>query len=255
MHLDFHRESSTRLMFGRRIYDEDRTYTQIHSIGYDSLASLLLPKIEAENDNSSDDVEMDYSDSSSTLNGTYGYSSQMDYPFKDSGLTVDFFGSCNGILCLWFHDYEWGDDQEQFFCLWNPATNEYKRISEAPKRYNYRDITLHAFVYDPTAADYKFIIAVSSEDDTNEMRSLVHAYSLASDSWKSFLTPYDFYYLSQKSGVLFNGDLHWLGLLTHSIVSLDIRNEEFNEIQLPLGCGQLYLVGGIRRAPVCTRCR
>ncbi|XP_026388886.1 F-box/kelch-repeat protein At3g06240-like [Papaver somniferum] len=248
MHLDFHRQNSTRLMFGRRIDEEDRNDTQIHSIGYDSLASLLLPKIEAENDindvempvieDNNDDVEMDYSSSSD-------YTRQMDHPFKNSGLTVDLFGSCNGILCIWFHADKWSDDQEQFFCLWNPATNEYKRISEAPKRYNYwgKDITLHALVYDPTADDYKFIIAVSSEDKTNEIRSLVHAYSLASDSWKSFLTPYDFYYFAQQSGVLFNGDLHWLSLGTHySIVSLDIKNEKFKEIEPPLGRLQLSLV-------------
>ncbi|KAI3942869.1 hypothetical protein MKW92_012851, partial [Papaver armeniacum] len=83
MHLDFHRENSTRLMLGS-IVGEDMNDTLIHSVGYDSLASLLLPKIEEENNNINDvetpeikddsnDVEVDYSssseNSSSTLTG------------------------------------------------------------------------------------------------------------------------------------------------------------------------------------------
>ncbi|XP_026384567.1 uncharacterized protein LOC113280126 [Papaver somniferum] len=224
MHLDFHRQNSTCLMFST--YKND-IYI-ICSIGYDLLASLLLPEIEDENDN----VEMGYSlstsseDSSSTLREIDGYVAQKDYPFKDSGLAVDLFGSCNGCVFLWFHDNQ--DDQEQFICLWNPATSEYKKISEAPKRYRHHEIRLHAFFYDPTTDDYKFLIAAPFEDDTNEMNSLVHVYSLASDSWKSFLTPYGF--ISGKtSSILFKGDLHLLaiGQTRYSIVSLDIKNEEF----------------------------
>ncbi|XP_026407567.1 uncharacterized protein LOC113302826 [Papaver somniferum] len=249
MHHDFHRENSTRLMLGS-IVGEDMNDTLIHSVGYDSLASLLLREIEEENNNINDvempeikddsnDVEVDYSssseNSSSTLTGIDGYTSQMDYPFKDSGLPVYLFGSCNGILCLW---YDGRDDQDNFFCLWNPSTNEYKRICEAPKRYSYSDITLYAFVYDPTADDYKFLIA-----ENTEMESLVRLYSLGSDSWRRFLTPYTFV-SPQKSGLLFNGDLHWLALQTHyTIVSLGITNEIFNEIQPPSAGLQLILVG------------
>ncbi|KAI3916487.1 hypothetical protein MKW92_007558 [Papaver armeniacum] len=81
MHLDFHRENNTCLMFGGSEQGND---TQIHSIGYDSLASLLLPEIEYENDNA-----VEEGDSSATLSGVDGYAAQIVSPFKDSGTTVN----------------------------------------------------------------------------------------------------------------------------------------------------------------------
>ncbi|XP_026427993.1 F-box/kelch-repeat protein At3g06240-like isoform X2 [Papaver somniferum] len=245
MHLNFHKQNSNCLI--GVVGQQDNNF-QIHSIGYASLASLLLPEMFIEDE--SDDNVVEEDDSSSTLSEDSalsridGNAAQTDYPFKDLGLTVDLFGSCNGIVCLWFHD----DDREvldDFFCLWNPATNEYKRICEAPGRYRYTDVKLYAFVYDPMVDDYKFMIGVPvfSEQERSEMGSLIHLYSLATDSWKSFPTPCDFD-SAKKPGVLFNGDLHWdASHPNRSIVSLDIRNEEFKAIQPPSGPLELLLVG------------
>ncbi|XP_026384565.1 F-box protein CPR1-like [Papaver somniferum] len=143
---------------------------------------------------------------SSKLSGIDGYAAQMDYPFKELGLM---------------------------------------RIPEVPQRYSYSVVKQYAFVYDPMADDYKFMIAVSSEKET----SLVHVYSLVSDSWKSFLVPYIFILSYQKSGVLFNGDLHWLAFCQskHCIVSLDVGNEKFKEIQPPSECLKLILVGVLEK--------
>ncbi|KAI3901270.1 hypothetical protein MKW92_040990 [Papaver armeniacum] len=236
MHLNFHKQNSNSLIGGVRQRENN---FQIQSIGYDSLASLLLPEMFIEDESAEEDDSSSKLREDSALSVTDGYAAQMDYPFKDLGLTVDLFGSCNGIVCLWFQD----DDLEQFFCLWNPATNEYKRICEAPERYSYTDIKLYAFVYDSMADDYKFMIGVSSEEQTSEMSCLIHLYSLATDSWKSFPTPCDFT-SAKKSGVLFNGDLHWDAFHPNRlIVSLDIRNEEFKAIEPPSGPLELLLVG------------
>ncbi|XP_026377070.1 F-box protein CPR1-like isoform X1 [Papaver somniferum] len=233
MHLNFHRENSTSLMLGGK--QEDKSDV-IYSIGYHSLASSLLTQIEDNNKNndvedSNTSVEMDPVNLSGIV--------RMDYPFKYLGLTVDLFGSCNGLVCLWFHD-DYCDDSQQFFCLWNPATKEYKKISQAPNRFTYFHIKLYALVYDLSAKDYKFVIVVHSETS-----SLVHVYSLASDSWTTILTtPFKFPFV-RKSGVLVNGELHWLAMVRNEycIASLDISNKIFKEILLPSETLELITMG------------
>ncbi|KAI3954982.1 hypothetical protein MKW98_004985 [Papaver atlanticum] len=95
MHLNFHKQNSNCLI---GVVGQQENIFQIHSIGYESLASVLLPKMFIEDESTEEDDSSSTLTEDSALSGIDGYAAQMDYPFKDLGLTVDLFGSCNGII-------------------------------------------------------------------------------------------------------------------------------------------------------------
>ncbi|XP_026434338.1 F-box/kelch-repeat protein At3g06240-like [Papaver somniferum] len=128
---------------------------------------------------------------------------EMDYPFKSSDIAVKLVCSCNGLVLLWYDDYP---DSKEFFCLWNPATHEYKVIHESPNEFLMEDGGMQAFKYDYKIDDYKLVKVVHQHGDK-------FPFNLASD-------------------VLVNGALHWV-LAKWVIVSLNISDERFEVIQLP----------------------
>ncbi|XP_026433855.1 F-box protein CPR1-like [Papaver somniferum] len=118
-------------------------------------------------------------------------------------------------------------------CLWNPATREYKKLPESPIGFNRGNVCIHGFGYDHKTDDYKLAIGVEAPGSKDT--TLVQVYSLASNLWKTEKTiPYLFCYM-HISGVLVNGNLHWLALGQYNflLLSLDISGENFEEMQLP----------------------
>ncbi|XP_026379956.1 F-box protein CPR1-like [Papaver somniferum] len=120
---------------------------------------------------------------------------EMDHPFKSLNYGVDFLYS---IVWIWLSEND--DDDRDHFCFWNPATREYKEIPSHKR-----------------------------------------VYMLESNSWKDEQTiPYQFL-LVQNSGVLVNGHLHWLvsgeddflPYYNFLLISLDISDDSFKEMQLP----------------------
>lgn len=90
-----------------------------------------------------------------------------------------------------------------------------------------------AFGYDNKNGDYKLVFGVSF----GETSTGVESYTLGTDSWKSVpIIPYFFYY--RTFGLLVNGSFHWLAGSKRGtlIVSLDISDERFKEIELPIEC-------------------
>ncbi|XP_026383333.1 F-box/kelch-repeat protein At3g06240-like [Papaver somniferum] len=148
---------------------------------------------------------------------------EMDYPFKSSASNIKLVGSYNGLVCIRIDN--------DFYCIWNPVTYEYKRLPETPNVNNYEeeDVETYGLGYDCKTDDYKLVIVV---DDL----SLVEVYTLGSNSWDSIRTvPYRFY---GGSGVLISGALHWLGARRGNpssdlVISFEINSEKFNELQLP----------------------
>ncbi|XP_026377607.1 F-box/kelch-repeat protein At3g06240-like [Papaver somniferum] len=127
---------------------------------------------------------------------------------------------------VWFacyYDYSVGES----FCLWNPATKEYKELPKPPDVDDTFGIWVSGFAYDKNRGDYNVI---------NCYDSIVQVYSLELNSWKIIeisvsLTPQRTFG-SLEAGVFFNEDFHWI----HGdkvVVSLDLINERINEIQLP----------------------
>ncbi|XP_026453944.1 F-box/kelch-repeat protein At3g06240-like [Papaver somniferum] len=178
----------------------------LYSVGHDSLAS---PLYEIQDD-----------------------ADEMDFPFRTLGHDVRLLGSCDGVVCLWLSAY---DGFRDFLCLWNPATKEYKEIPESPIEFDRSDVCLFAFGYDRKNDDYK--LAIGIEADGTKDSSLVQVYTLSSNSWKKsgLIVPYKFLYM-KKSGVLVNGDFHWLAISEDNIflLSLDISEESFEEMSLPM---------------------
>lgn len=139
---------------------------------------------------------------------------EMDQPFKSLDYDVQVFGSCNGVVWLWlFHN---GGD-EDISCLWNPTTGEYKEIAKPPKEF----VGIDAFGYDYKTGDYK--LAMGEESCRSKGCTLLHVYTLSSNSWKPEITiPYVFN--ERRSGVLFNGYLHWFAIAQRNLlVCLDLR--------------------------------
>ncbi|XP_026418369.1 F-box protein At4g22390-like [Papaver somniferum] len=131
-----------------------------------------------------------------------------------------------------------GGKVADFLCVWNPATREYKKIPHSPNSPNaflQGDVCIHGLSYYGKNEDYKFVIGACS--DKSGLTTLVEVFSVRSNSWKTIETPYRFTYDEQKSGVLINGDLHWLAKTEHGvcIVYLDSSSDfpSFKEIQLP----------------------
>lgn len=152
------------------------------------------------------------------------HSVKMDYPFNSMKcrLWVEILGSCDGFLCLWFQVDD--DDGRIFLCLWNPATKEHKQIPKSP--YN-DEFDMVAFGYDAKSDDYKLLTRYCK---------IVQVYSLRLTSWRR-IGDVDFY-ITLEAGELVNGELHWLAEArssSHFVVSLDISEETFKEIQLPKG--------------------
>ncbi|XP_026384130.1 F-box protein CPR1-like [Papaver somniferum] len=147
------------------------------------------------------------------------YAVELDHPLKFLGFSVKLMCCCDGLVCLWFHNRK-----RQFFCLWNPTTREYKILPKS-KIYQVCMVTLG---YDYKSNTYK-VLASSG--------SLFEVYSLGLKSWKSIENvPYEVYACNRPSGVLVNGNLHWLATkkgYSDVLVSLDISNEIFIEIEPP----------------------
>ncbi|XP_026415858.1 F-box/kelch-repeat protein At3g06240-like [Papaver somniferum] len=99
-----------------------------------------------------------------------------DHPFKSSGFKIKLVESCNGLVCLMFYDDVWGSSMvEDIFCVWNPATKEFKKIHSQLS--NSFEICVYAFGYDCQNDDYKlFRLAFGGR---------VSVYTVGSNSWKT----------------------------------------------------------------------
>lgn len=150
---------------------------------------------------------------------------EMDHPFKSLGYdVVQLWGSSNGLICIRVFTFA---GYNNLFCLWNPATREFREIPKPPVKFP--DAKLHAFGYDHKNDDYKVAIGVQ----VIGIGTQVQVYTLASDSWKAGKTvPY--WFSHKTAGVLFNGDFHWLSEDEDKFLlpSMDISDETFKEMQL-----------------------
>ncbi|XP_026450977.1 F-box/kelch-repeat protein At3g06240-like [Papaver somniferum] len=168
---------------------------------------------------------------------------RMDYPCN-SFTCIQLLGSCNGLLCI-----RYGDPDRSIF-FWNPATKEFKILPKS-NHCQYNNIT-HAsgFGYDGKTDDYKLITVEDFGDSY-----LVDVYTLRTDSWRSseLHTPHKFSSIMIETEALANGNLHWICKTRDEynynnldwlgetgdeycydlIISLDISDEKFNELQLP----------------------
>ncbi|XP_026413340.1 uncharacterized protein LOC113309135 isoform X2 [Papaver somniferum] len=93
--------------------------------------------------------------------------------------------------------------------------------------------------------------------DTSELTTSLEIFSLKSNAWETILTPYWSAYGEWKTGVLVNGNLHWLakGECGGCIVYLDISYgmPSFKEIQLPTVQNlEFFSVGVLEEGCLCV---
>ncbi|XP_026451034.1 putative F-box protein At3g16210 [Papaver somniferum] len=137
-----------------------------------------------------------------------------------------FVGSCNGLVCA--------SPPNNFFCLWNPTTNEYKLLPKPPSDLQVR-WGIDGFGYDSNKDDYKVIHIPRM----HIVPSKVFIYSLGSNTWKQIQhIPYMFNHEPDEYGVFCNGALHWLAQsgsdesisVIRVLIALDVTSEITREI-------------------------
>ncbi|XP_026411176.1 F-box/kelch-repeat protein At3g06240-like [Papaver somniferum] len=231
MHLNFspHRNISNNLILGGCSFDA------IYSVSYDSLD--FGPSLCEENE--------------ITL-------SEMWYPYISSRYAVEMLGSCNGLVCLMYNFRSFSGNgngsgfcTKFFFCIWNPATHEYKKVGEPTNKIAFENIGIYDFGCDYKNDDYKLVIGLNS----THTGSVVQVYTLGSDSWGSFITIPYFFYSNRKSGVLVNGNIHWLAEQGRLIVSLDISDERFKVMEVPIELrenGHWFITAAVLEGYLCV---
>ncbi|GAU18407.1 hypothetical protein TSUD_202960 [Trifolium subterraneum] len=149
----------------------------------------------------------------------------------------------NGILCI--YDY----DTHTEVVLWNPATNEYKKVpyslAEFPDENEYStDVSLHGFGYDHDRDDYKIIEHVAYSANWFTPSHVVlpdpfwEIYSLKSNSWRkiNYDMPIRVLLTSDVTDVYLNGVCYWWGETNNKtcLVSFNLCNEVWLTTPSPL---------------------
>ncbi|XP_026388412.1 F-box/kelch-repeat protein At3g06240-like [Papaver somniferum] len=167
---------------------------------------------------------------------------EFDFPFDYWKCYIRIYGCCNGLFCL--------NSDPKLLCIWNPITDEYKKLPETPEEEGPRglvgfvSVPKYGFGYDCKTGDYKVVKILTPGGGKC---SKVWIYTLGMDSWRVLEDiPYLFYLGGGiGSGVFLNGVLHWLAYPQDRvnkpirvILSFDVGEEKFREMQLPIPlCG------------------
>ncbi|XP_026459039.1 F-box/kelch-repeat protein At3g06240-like [Papaver somniferum] len=169
-------------------------------------------------------------------------SAEFDCPFDYWKCYIRIYGCCNGLFCL--------NSDHKLLCIWNPITDEYKKLPEIPDEEGPRgpivfvSVPKYGFGYDYKTGEYKVVKILTPGRGKG---SKVWVYTLGTDSWRVLGDiPYVFYFGGvSRNGVFLNGVLHWLtypqdriNKPIRVILSFDVGEEKFTEMQLPIPlCG------------------
>ncbi|XP_042518377.1 F-box protein CPR1-like [Macadamia integrifolia] len=140
--------------------------------------------------------------------------------------------SCNGLLCL--------SNRDNAF-LWNPSTREVKQLPDCPVKFQSGIYYSWGIGYDPKANEYKVIRIANiykSELHLFPHQTEVMICTLGTDLWRS-LENIPWFIDSRVSAMVVGGVPHWLATkrgscIKQSIISFDVRVEEFREVQWPM---------------------
>lgn len=159
--------------------------------------------------------------------------------FDSFSANLNLLGSYNGVLCLT------GSDGHT--CLWNPSIRKCKVFPdlEIQPLDGYTPELVLGLGFLPQTNDFKMVIMVNYRNDLGTSRDLskVWLYSLSSNSWKMIGGVSSYIFHNSSSHAFVNGAVHWAAALemgedgyTNFILSFDMANEAFWEIQVPNGC-------------------
>ncbi|KAF9602724.1 hypothetical protein IFM89_030612 [Coptis chinensis] len=168
---------------------------------------------------------------------------EVNFPFKSSKTVVDYYGSCNGLVCL---------DVNSNIVIWNPSTKEFKKLPLSCEVFSKRAkgsvaTLLSGFGYDPNLDDYKVVKAMQYSNGNDFVGSEFEVYSLEKDSWRKVDgAPY---YICGGNSLFGFENPHWLAMTgrwtfeSKCIVYFDLVEEKFYEIQHPDCVNNLMKVG------------
>ncbi|KAL3504181.1 hypothetical protein ACH5RR_034022 [Cinchona calisaya] len=145
------------------------------------------------------------------------------------------FGSVNGLISL--HDY--GYQNPDNVCIWNPATRESINIQSAGGVMEYPNVTTYGFGLSLKSGHYKVVRIYQEMDRDIESgrisKSDCHVYTLGNGCWR-YTGRAPFLYSCRTHGVFLNGNLHWLinDPDGHETIScFDLEKESFQPFPAP----------------------
>ncbi|XP_026457314.1 F-box protein At5g07610-like [Papaver somniferum] len=124
--------------------------------------------------------------------------------------------SCNGLLCC-SHSVKNSRHKPKVaaYYIYNPSTKSYKIVPESPFRQDgCRSVHSMSLAFDPLKSPYYEVICFSSD---NKEKAQMEIYSSKTSSWRLCKAPFEakhnefvFFNMDMyKSGVFWNGSLHW----------------------------------------------
>ncbi|XP_026384120.1 F-box/kelch-repeat protein At3g06240-like [Papaver somniferum] len=166
---------------------------------------------------------------------TFDLSIEYRCPFHYWKCYIHIIGIYNGLICL--------RSDPKLLCIWNPVTNEYKKLPEIPDLPPqiaglvpvFVNTPTYGFGFDCKTGDYKVVKILTPGRGKG---SKVWIYTSGTDSWRVLEDIYYVVYLSGENGVFLNGVLHWMVQPSDRpirvILSFGVGNEKFGELQLPM---------------------
>ncbi|RZC85666.1 hypothetical protein C5167_026336 [Papaver somniferum] len=174
------------------------------------------------------------------VNCTIQESSHVICPTESLEMGIEFLGCCNGLALL----RHISKSQSCVLMLWNPCTNECKRVPNPPGASKDQDriYVEYGFGYDYQIQDFKVVrLAESLEKSWCK----VHVYTLKLNSWRGIdgveMDDFDDAGMFDMARLPVNGSLHWIVYAEgsefkndHFILCFDIEKEEFDKRPLPI---------------------
>ncbi|CAL5081978.1 unnamed protein product [Urochloa decumbens] len=156
-------------------------------------------------------------------------------------------GSCNGLLCL--------HTPTSMIKIANLATGECIHLKKPTKNLKDDHFSFYRFGFYPATKDYKVIhFFQKSKPSTKGRFNVIQVYTLGDDRWKDVITPeaLSLNCVKNSGAVIVDGTMYWLiedrgASWQHAVMSFDIGEENFSQIQLPAIDFEDWALGGDAR--------
>nr|XP_027120903.1 F-box/kelch-repeat protein At3g23880-like [Coffea arabica] len=166
--------------------------------------------------------------------------------------SIEIVGSCNGLVCIAIRETRgwtfFNSTDDMCLFLWNPSIRKYRRLPHWGFDFEeYSGVVTYGFGYDGLHDDYKVFTLLSNNLRKNMRRKAVGIYSQRTASWKmdedfqKHLSLDNWSLQDTRGGHFVNGKLYWAAIsngsgddrLANKIVSFDLVDETYGDIQLP----------------------
>ncbi|CDO99398.1 unnamed protein product [Coffea canephora] len=172
---------------------------------------------------------------------------------KEAQKSIEIVGSCNGLVCIAIRELTRGwtflnSTNDMCLFLWNPSIRKYRRLPHWGFDFEeYSGVVTYGFGYDGLHDDYKVFTLLSNNLRKNMRRKAAGIYSQRTASWKmdedfqNHLSLDNWSLQDTRGGHFVNGKLYWAAIsngsgddrLANKIVSFDLVDETYGDIQLP----------------------